>query len=617
MDSDTLHTASTYLNNLLLARGLLRNGKALDFAKPTRDTRAQIINLVHDLLLRRDRDQENREQVALTIRTLRTDETRKDAELDRLRSQVGEKERSVVQAQTETRNMKVEMRRMEASVKTLQDQLAKLKASVGHIKTQCTNDIRKRDLHIERLKTHLQGQQRGNKGGVVAPMLNITGGSTGSGRSFNMSVRNIEDPEYSLKQETNEFLTQLSQSLSDENDGLIAMLRGTIQTMKDLLGLDETPQDHDTMYADQGVDLNATLDYGNGESPISYEALATEVESTLEVLRNVLTSADFVSMDEVEQRDEEILRLREGWEMMEARWKEVLTMMNTWRTKMEDGGDTINLDDLKRGLGLGEGLSEGLASPVGPSNPASHQVNNSPRKSGYDQVNEGSDLRSYAGSDQALPTPLPSRVQNSTSKKSSTAIDPPELFHQQPRKERHLRKMSPNIQSPRKVAFAADTAKSSPLYGRDTPVDNNAHARIREASKRELRSQHSAPDLSSPERKVQLSPKRSHIDLFSEPDLDFGDQTSSPILEVADEELTVKEKLRAAQLEAERAASAMQADHLDRHASSQFDIAIDEEIGKLRSPAKKSKIKGRPKRRKSTLSPEELENLMLGSMSLE
>ena len=64
MDHDTLNTASTYLNNLLLARGLLRDSKALDFAKPTRDTRAQIINLVHDLLLRRDRDQENREQIA-------------------------------------------------------------------------------------------------------------------------------------------------------------------------------------------------------------------------------------------------------------------------------------------------------------------------------------------------------------------------------------------------------------------------------------------------------------------------------------------------------------------------------------------------------------------------
>jgi hypothetical protein len=60
MDSFNLKTASTYLNNLLLARGLLRNGKSIEFARPskgeggTEATMAQIINLVHDMILRRD-----------------------------------------------------------------------------------------------------------------------------------------------------------------------------------------------------------------------------------------------------------------------------------------------------------------------------------------------------------------------------------------------------------------------------------------------------------------------------------------------------------------------------------------------------------------------------------
>lgn len=60
MDSVNLKTASAYLNNLLLARGLLRNGKAIQFARPhkgeggTEATMAQIINLVHDMVLRRD-----------------------------------------------------------------------------------------------------------------------------------------------------------------------------------------------------------------------------------------------------------------------------------------------------------------------------------------------------------------------------------------------------------------------------------------------------------------------------------------------------------------------------------------------------------------------------------
>lgn len=60
MDSSSLKTASAYINNLLLARGLLRDGKSIEFARPhkgeggTEATMAQIINLVHDMVLRRD-----------------------------------------------------------------------------------------------------------------------------------------------------------------------------------------------------------------------------------------------------------------------------------------------------------------------------------------------------------------------------------------------------------------------------------------------------------------------------------------------------------------------------------------------------------------------------------
>ena len=60
MESKSLHTASSYINNLLLSRGLLRNGVPIEFAEPARAeggtdaTMAQVINLVHDMILRRD-----------------------------------------------------------------------------------------------------------------------------------------------------------------------------------------------------------------------------------------------------------------------------------------------------------------------------------------------------------------------------------------------------------------------------------------------------------------------------------------------------------------------------------------------------------------------------------
>lgn len=55
-----LHAASTYINNVLLARGLVKTGRPIDFANPENEegevtnTMARIINLVNDLVLRRD-----------------------------------------------------------------------------------------------------------------------------------------------------------------------------------------------------------------------------------------------------------------------------------------------------------------------------------------------------------------------------------------------------------------------------------------------------------------------------------------------------------------------------------------------------------------------------------
>jgi hypothetical protein len=60
MEPHNLQAASTYINNVLLARGLLKSGRAIDFAQPENDeggidgTMARIINLVNDLVLRRD-----------------------------------------------------------------------------------------------------------------------------------------------------------------------------------------------------------------------------------------------------------------------------------------------------------------------------------------------------------------------------------------------------------------------------------------------------------------------------------------------------------------------------------------------------------------------------------
>jgi hypothetical protein len=60
IDPENLRTASLYINNQLLSRGLLRDGHSIDFAHPgdtegeVSETMSRIISVVNDLILRRD-----------------------------------------------------------------------------------------------------------------------------------------------------------------------------------------------------------------------------------------------------------------------------------------------------------------------------------------------------------------------------------------------------------------------------------------------------------------------------------------------------------------------------------------------------------------------------------
>ena len=60
IESENLRTASIYINNQLLSRGLLRDGQNIDFADPDAGrgglpaTMGHIMGVVNDLILRRD-----------------------------------------------------------------------------------------------------------------------------------------------------------------------------------------------------------------------------------------------------------------------------------------------------------------------------------------------------------------------------------------------------------------------------------------------------------------------------------------------------------------------------------------------------------------------------------
>ncbi|KAI9690031.1 MAG: hypothetical protein M1822_009913 [Bathelium mastoideum] len=610
---------------------------------------AKIMSLVHDLILRRDREQSHHSTLTAHLQNLRAESSQNSVRFSRLQSSNDTLTRQLVLAETTARNAQAALKAAEHGSRRLEQELAKAKQKACEVRRAADKDIRKRDEMLKGLKGHLSARQRGSKVGLVGASVTITPGSTGSHSSQNGNVNgstaDVADPAYSLKQETTEFLTQLSQSLSDENDGFIALLRGAVHEVEGLLDVPaETHkkangnqrQAHVRVAIEDTAMVNAL--------PASYEALAADMERVLSQLREVLTSPNFVPLEEVEIRDEEIGMLRHGWERMEARWREAVAMMEGWKKRMEEKGDTVQLEDLKKGLGLGQGL-EALVKIAG----SARKRDDSSGKTEEDHSRQAS------GEWNILKEQTSMELNEDEAPASSTGSD---MFKLEFLRQAPLRETQGRTRSPRRVSFVPNLdgwrdEKSSELdilarapdlsprkvFGQEVKggsADTSSKVQSKVCSTDTERTQQSSAPLplqlttqhpqrtptrkgtngqqSQKRRSSPPPPERASKVLFSS---DLSEEEQEDEDEADDgcenEGLTVHDKLRAAQIEAEVATEARARKTEKQESKAAGGEASTGGINGVGSPAKavrKTRIGGRPKRRKSTLTPDELMGLL-------
>ncbi|TVY29694.1 hypothetical protein LHYA1_G000883 [Lachnellula hyalina] len=342
MESDNLRTASLYINNQLLSRGLLRNGQTIDFACPDKGeggmeaTMGKVMSIVNDLILRRDRDATQRETLSQTIRTLRADSLRQTTDFERLNNKYAEAQRKVGLAEAAERAFKQQIRGAEHAARGLKEEMGRMRILVNQTRNQCANEVRKRERAIESMKKHVGegGRARGSGKAVGVVTINVTAGVGEEVAKAGASV-GTDDANYDLRMETNEFLTELARGLSEENENIGGLLRRTVDSLRSLSGCEKDHEGNMVVQMDAG-----------------YESLAAEMDFVIEHLRTLLTNPSFVPLEEVEVREEEIIRLREGWERMESRWRDAVQMMEGWSKRMTRSGQTVNLEELKMGLKL-------------------------------------------------------------------------------------------------------------------------------------------------------------------------------------------------------------------------------------------------------------------------
>ncbi|KAI0406029.1 Afadin and alpha-actinin-binding-domain-containing protein [Xylaria palmicola] len=356
IDPENLRTASLYINNQLLSRGLLRDGQNIDFADPegsdggVETAMGRIISVVNDLILRRDRDAEHRESLSSTLRALRADVQRQTTESARQTERLNDTQRRVDSAEATERALRDQLRTAEQGIYKLKEEMAKMKSIVAQTRGACANEVRKRDRQIDSLKKSVAEAARvrgGNKSRDVVT-ISITGEVDSEGdKGMGMPLGATEAEGYSLRMETNEFLTELAKGLSEENESLLALVQRTVNGLREMSGLDRSTD----LGHEQGHN-NAREEHVTQLPQKSADELAAELEATINHLRSILTNPSFVPIEEVEVRDQAIGRLRAGMETMEARWKDAVHMIDGWRRRMASSGKSVDMEDLQMGLRL-------------------------------------------------------------------------------------------------------------------------------------------------------------------------------------------------------------------------------------------------------------------------
>ena len=435
--------------------------------------------------------------------------------------------------------------------------MAKLKVTVTQIRSQCANDIRKRDGEISRFKRHLEGR-RGREGGTaqVGVVVITPGFKIGMGKgSINGSMSSeVQSPGFSLRQETTNYLTELSQSLSNENEALTGLVKNTLSTLRNLQGLPSNSGDIPQRAEDPNVSITPQ---------VSYENLAADTGDVLEHLRALLTNPFFVPLEEVQIREEEIARLREGWEEMEARWREALSLMDGWRKRIMETGDTINLDDLRRDLTLGTELPAALD----------------------EQTNNSSILQESADQKEHDVTIVPSSSDESMLSESDI------FLHVDDDATEHTlsRQMSEEI-SPLKKEPGKPLLPAPPIL---FPTSGN---RRRSLSPRKVSFKAASPAESTMEDPFHLVDEISLLDFSDLPSSKSTSSLEQGLLKDA-EVLTVQQKLAKAEADAEEAR---------KREENKREENKGKEMGKTGLPVPKPN----PGRSRRTLSPEELEDLV-------
>ena len=192
---------------------------------------------------------------------------------------------------------------------------------VQQVRSQFANDIRKRDVQLGKMKEQLLNPRRSVKS---ANTITITGTTLPAADTGPQHACGLD----CIAQDTADALTELSQTLANENDNLVSITRQTLSTLNSIQGIKDDFQ----LPSEERLEESSLSVF-----PQSYDSLSEELQLSLASLRDLINHPSHVAIEEVQERDKiieekdiEIEKLKRRIEVVEEEWRKAIEMVKMW-----------------------------------------------------------------------------------------------------------------------------------------------------------------------------------------------------------------------------------------------------------------------------------------------
>lgn len=327
MASRDLQSAAAYINSALVTKGYLKDDQLIEFASlgeskdnnkalVTNDTR--IINVIYGLLDAADNDNNNSELQENRIAELEKRLERETMEKRKINSQLQAAERRIQADGLKLQQLQSSLKMSEVNHLNSKDDLNRLTALVGQLKTQFANELRRKDVEIGKIKQRLQDPRR----------VKTHYSSKGTLTKFDSRSPTIKAPESSSAQEDVEKLSQILVQLNDVlvvENGLL--LKELYKVNSDVCRANGNPPSLEE-FVWKGPHLNAA---GVAKRTAHGNKISASIRSNLKQMIDLLNDPNVVSMDEVRKRDKTITQLTEKLRETTENWQKAIKTMDEWK----------------------------------------------------------------------------------------------------------------------------------------------------------------------------------------------------------------------------------------------------------------------------------------------